>query len=111
MANTRGLKTAHPCPVCLVPKEALSEYCDEWEYRDPEATLRLAMQANDESLSQDERMEAVMELEEQGFRPHAVSIKGYYRCFECIAQAARTERLFDSRQFQCAQSPFFRPAA
>lgn len=72
MAHTKGQKTRHPCPVCLVPKSALAAYREDWEYRDPRKCFQLATIAQNSLLPQDERKRALDELELLGFRPHVV---------------------------------------
>lgn len=75
MAHTKGQKTSHPCPVCLVPKKALSAYRRVWKYRDPNKAFELATIAQNSRLPAEERARATKRLNAIGFRPHIVSIK------------------------------------
>ncbi|TEB26008.1 hypothetical protein FA13DRAFT_1636737, partial [Coprinellus micaceus] len=69
MAGIRGLGTAYPCPVCLVPKSDLALYTDEWEYRDAADRHHLGLIVEDPSRSAGARKKAAKALEDKSFRP------------------------------------------
>ncbi|KAF6743131.1 hypothetical protein DFP72DRAFT_1102075 [Ephemerocybe angulata] len=67
MAATRGIGTAHPCPVCLVHKDDLATYADQWELRDHIMRHTLALAAADRSKSAAARRKALDKLNSQSF--------------------------------------------
>ena len=72
MAGIRGLGTAYPCPVCLVPKKDLALHAEEWEYRNALERRRLGLIVEDEKEAATSREKAAKALEDKSFRPMTV---------------------------------------
>ncbi|KAJ3519256.1 hypothetical protein NMY22_g13291 [Coprinellus aureogranulatus] len=68
MAGIRGIRNKWPCPVCLVPKDELAQYANDWVYRDGQQREELVSVALDDSKTDEERGEAEAELAGMGFR-------------------------------------------
>lgn len=61
MALTRGQNSNHPCPVCLVPKEELTTYSQQYEIRTTQSMKNAVMTARAQK-TQKLREEVLMRL-------------------------------------------------
>jgi len=76
MALIRGVKANYPCPVCLVPKEELSNLSKTYELRTTAGMQGIWSAAQEMNATQREQ-----HLREHGLRDVQVAINHFYYLF------------------------------